>query len=109
VLVCSSPLLHAARKIGLIRRYCDTVTGDWLIDYHPDFDNLVVASGDSGKSPLAFDLYYLETDRQATDSSTPPSSDERSSKSSRRTLHPNTPLGGHSRETLLLAPTIDGE
>ncbi|OCF61004.1 sarcosine oxidase [Kwoniella mangroviensis CBS 10435] len=28
--------------------YCDTVTGDWLIDYHPDFDNLVIASGDSG-------------------------------------------------------------
>ncbi|WWC70016.1 uncharacterized protein I206_103960 [Kwoniella pini CBS 10737] len=28
--------------------YCDTITGDWLIDYHPDYDNLVIASGDSG-------------------------------------------------------------
>lgn len=31
--------------------YCDTVTGDWLIDYHPDFENLVLATGDSGNSP----------------------------------------------------------
>jgi hypothetical protein len=30
-------------------RYCDTHTGDWLIDYHPDLDNLVVATGDSGE------------------------------------------------------------
>lgn len=29
-------------------RYCDTITGDWLIDYHPEYSNLVVASGDSG-------------------------------------------------------------
>ncbi|KAL1411679.1 hypothetical protein Q8F55_002644 [Vanrija albida] len=28
--------------------YCDTVTGDWLIDYHPNYDNLVLATGDSG-------------------------------------------------------------
>lgn len=28
--------------------YCDTKTGDWLIDYHPDFDNLVLATGGSG-------------------------------------------------------------
>ncbi|ODO06225.1 sarcosine oxidase [Cryptococcus wingfieldii CBS 7118] len=28
--------------------YCDSVTGDWLIDYHPDFSNLFVISGDSG-------------------------------------------------------------
>ncbi|WWC89147.1 uncharacterized protein L201_004065 [Kwoniella dendrophila CBS 6074] len=28
--------------------YCDSVTGDWLIDYHPDFENLIIASGDSG-------------------------------------------------------------
>jgi hypothetical protein len=34
-------------------RYCDTHTGDWLIDYHPDFDNLVVATGDSGEYILA--------------------------------------------------------
>lgn len=24
------------------------MTGDWLIDYHPDYTNLFVASGDSG-------------------------------------------------------------
>lgn len=28
--------------------YCDTKTGDWLIDYHPDYDNLVLATGGSG-------------------------------------------------------------
>lgn len=28
--------------------YCDTKTGDWLVDYHPDFDNLVLATGGSG-------------------------------------------------------------
>lgn len=28
--------------------YCDTVTGDWLIDYHPDYDNLFLATGGSG-------------------------------------------------------------
>ncbi|WVR06914.1 hypothetical protein IAU60_003950 [Kwoniella sp. DSM 27419] len=28
--------------------YCDTVSGDWLIDYHPDFENLVLATGGSG-------------------------------------------------------------
>lgn len=28
--------------------YCDTVTGDWLIDYHPDYENLVIATGGSG-------------------------------------------------------------
>ncbi|OCF32932.1 sarcosine oxidase [Kwoniella heveanensis BCC8398] len=28
--------------------YCDTVTGDWLIDYHPDYTNLVLATGGSG-------------------------------------------------------------
>jgi len=28
--------------------YCDTVSGDWLIDYHPDYDNLVLATGGSG-------------------------------------------------------------
>ncbi|BEJ16306.1 hypothetical protein CspHIS471_0509110 [Cutaneotrichosporon sp. HIS471] len=28
--------------------YCDTVTGDWLVDYHPDFSNLFVATGCSG-------------------------------------------------------------
>jgi sarcosine oxidase/L-pipecolate oxidase len=28
--------------------YCDTFTGDWLIDYHPDFENLVLATGGSG-------------------------------------------------------------
>ncbi|WWD17111.1 hypothetical protein CI109_101548 [Kwoniella shandongensis] len=28
--------------------YCDTVTGDWLIDYHPDYENLFVATGGSG-------------------------------------------------------------
>jgi sarcosine oxidase/L-pipecolate oxidase len=28
--------------------YCDTVTGDWLIDYHPAYDNLVLATGGSG-------------------------------------------------------------
>ncbi|KAL7421967.1 hypothetical protein Q5752_003739 [Cryptotrichosporon argae] len=28
--------------------YCDTVTGDFLVDYHPDYDNLVIATGGSG-------------------------------------------------------------
>lgn len=28
--------------------YCDTKSDEWLIDYHPDFDNLVVATGDCG-------------------------------------------------------------
>ncbi|KGB78737.1 sarcosine oxidase [Cryptococcus deuterogattii R265] len=28
--------------------YCDTVTGDWLIDYHPDYNNLFLATGGSG-------------------------------------------------------------
>lgn len=28
--------------------YCDTVTGDWLIDYHPDYENLFLATGGSG-------------------------------------------------------------
>lgn len=28
--------------------YCDTVTGDWLVDYHPDYDNLFLATGGSG-------------------------------------------------------------
>nr|ODO01206.1 sarcosine oxidase [Cryptococcus depauperatus CBS 7855] len=28
--------------------YCDSITGDWLIDYHPDYNNLFVISGDSG-------------------------------------------------------------
>jgi sarcosine oxidase/L-pipecolate oxidase len=28
--------------------YCDTVTGDWLVDYHPDYANLFVATGCSG-------------------------------------------------------------
>ncbi|ORX35725.1 FAD dependent oxidoreductase [Kockovaella imperatae] len=28
--------------------YCETKYGDWLIDYHPDFDNLVFATGGSG-------------------------------------------------------------
>lgn len=28
--------------------YCDTVTGDWLVDYHPDYSNLFVATGGSG-------------------------------------------------------------
>lgn len=40
-------------------RYCDTVTGDWLIDYHPDFDNLVVATGDSGQSQTQSRLIQL--------------------------------------------------
>lgn len=28
--------------------YCDTVTGDWLVDYHPDYTNMFVATGGSG-------------------------------------------------------------
>ncbi|KAK4683690.1 hypothetical protein P7C73_g6542, partial [Tremellales sp. Uapishka_1] len=28
--------------------YCDTVTGDWLIGYHPDYSNLMIATGGSG-------------------------------------------------------------
>jgi sarcosine oxidase/L-pipecolate oxidase len=28
--------------------YCDTVSGDWLIDYHPEYENLVLATGGSG-------------------------------------------------------------
>lgn len=28
--------------------YCDTITGDWLVDYHPDYTNLFVATGGSG-------------------------------------------------------------
>lgn len=31
--------------------YCDTKSDEWLIDFHPDFDNLVVATGDCGKYP----------------------------------------------------------
>ena len=30
-------------------RYCDTASGDWLIDYHPDCDNLFLATGGSGQ------------------------------------------------------------
>lgn len=47
----SSRLETGTECIGscaLIFRYCDTVSGDWLIDYHPDVDNVVIASGDSG-------------------------------------------------------------
>jgi sarcosine oxidase/L-pipecolate oxidase len=36
----------------MVIRYMDTITGDWLIDYHPDFDNLVLATGGSGETPL---------------------------------------------------------
>ena len=39
-----------SRKAELIVRYADTPTGDWLIDYHPDYENLFIASGDSGMS-----------------------------------------------------------
>lgn len=28
--------------------YCDTESGDWLVDYHPDYENLVLATGGSG-------------------------------------------------------------
>ncbi|KXL50985.1 hypothetical protein M433DRAFT_139388 [Acidomyces richmondensis BFW] len=28
--------------------YCDTASGDWLIDYHPAYSNLFVATGGSG-------------------------------------------------------------
>ncbi|KAI8073984.1 FAD dependent oxidoreductase [Gongronella butleri] len=28
--------------------YCDSIDGDFVIDYHPDHENLVVATGDSG-------------------------------------------------------------
>ena len=31
-----------------MNRYADTPTGDWLIDYHPSYTNLFIASGDSG-------------------------------------------------------------
>ena len=34
---------------SLNTRYTDTPTGDWLIDYHPTFENLVLATGGSGK------------------------------------------------------------
>jgi hypothetical protein len=41
-------------------RYCDTVSGDWLIDYHPDYENLIIASGDSGSSPLSSNVQAYE-------------------------------------------------
>ncbi|KAH8162026.1 hypothetical protein CIB48_g6222 [Xylaria polymorpha] len=28
--------------------YCDTETGDWIIDYHPSYKNLFIATGGSG-------------------------------------------------------------
>ncbi|ORY32889.1 FAD dependent oxidoreductase [Naematelia encephala] len=36
--------------------YCDTISGDWLIDYHPDYTNLVLATGGSGH---AFKYYPI--------------------------------------------------
>ena len=38
------PVLETALTI----RYSDTESGDWVIDRHPEFDNFVLATGDSG-------------------------------------------------------------
>ena len=45
---CPNPICVTEFNIQNVFRYCDCVDGHFLVAPHPDFDNLIIASGDSG-------------------------------------------------------------